>query len=257
MTDEAPRPLERAAEDESKPAPRGQSRALAGGVLLLATLGAVIVVSFSTSSTSPRGGVERDSARSSRMVPTDEQIPDPDVATPVITQRTHGASPFDPPTTDSAVTGCMDLVRGAVGEGVEIQPAEPAWGDIDPTKGRTDSLIYEGVAGSRVWHCAAAKRGDGAVERIDTAIEQIWDGTPPRFEAVHAVTVAAEETCFRRAKTLYPGFVFRGVTREQRGDSLFVTADAIPIENDLVRNFSCVATVRAGGVWSATAKRSR
>lgn len=247
MSEGPPRPLERAAEEPATPAPRpDRSRVVGIVVLLLATIGAVLVASLSSSSTAPRGGTSTAPAGGSS-----------DLAPPVVATREHGRSPFDAPTTDSAVTACVAAVRAEVATDDSVEVLE-RFGDIDETQGRADSLIVEGTIGQRVWHCASARRQDGAVASRSTVIERAWPGVSTSFPAVHAVTMAAEESCMRRVRKIYPDFAFRGVRHEQRGsDTLYVSGDALPLDNDLNGDFSCLAIVRGGRIVDARAKKSR
>lgn len=258
MTPDAPRPLE---SKEETPATHGAGSAStkAGAVvLLLAAVAAVIVMSFSTQSSAPGDRSVADSVapRAAVALP-DGGKPAADLVQASIPSRVHAPSPFDSATTDSAVAGCTAIIRETLADGVEVS-VDTSFGDVDPTKGRTDSLIIEGRAGTRLWHCSAVKRGDGAVARIDTVTEEPWGpGAYSGFVGAHAVTVAAEQSCLARVNKLFPGFVFRGVQIERRGNVLHVSGDAFPIENDLVRPFSCDATVHNGQVVDVQARRDR
>ena len=259
MTPDTPRPLEKHDETQNAtPTTASRSRIAAGVVLLLAALGGVIVVSLPTQATAPRGDRATDgSSRASILpLPTASAAPATDHVQAVVVARQHGPSPFDSATTDSTVAGCRDRVANEVADGSE-PTVDDVFGDIDPTKGRADSLIVEGRAGTHAFHCAASRRQDGAVAEMKHDVEAMWTGAPPTFPAVHAVSVAAEESCMRRVKAMYPGFVFRGLQRARRGDTLHVSGDAFPLENDLNRDFGCDATVSGGRVVAATARRQK
>ncbi|HEX8850961.1 MAG TPA: hypothetical protein VF761_15625 [Gemmatimonadaceae bacterium] len=226
-------------------------------MLMLAALAAVMVVSLSTETAAPRGHAATDTTSRVSILPVPAApTPAADLVQPVVVPREHDPSPFDSATTDSAVAGCRDRVASLIGDSSEIVVAE-TFGDVDPTKGRADSLIIEGTAGTQAFHCAASHRTDGAVAAMKFAVEEGWSGVSPTFAAVHAVSVAAQESCMGRVKKLYPGFVFRGLQLERRGDTVHVSGDAFPLENDIVRAFGCDAIVRGGRIVDAAARRSK
>lgn len=225
-------------------------------MLLLAALAGVVVLSFSTQRAASSGRPAAAAPRAPALPLPTATTPAGDLAQAVVVTREHDPSPFDSATTDSTVAGCRDRVISEVDDGSEPRVDE-IFGDVDPTKGRADSLIVEGRAGTHAFHCAASRRQDGAVAEMKVVVEQMWSGALPTFPAVHAVTVAAEESCMRRVKAMYPGFVFRGLQRARRGDTLHVSGDAFPLENDLNRDFGCDAAVSGGRVVAATARRQK
>ena len=264
MSDEIPPPLERAANEEPAPATpvKKPSRTASIVVLFVAAAAAVVVASLSTSNSAPRAAASppaRVDGASSTPVATAPAAPQSrdGLAQPSAVPRRRDPSPFDAPTTDSAVAACVAEVRAnfPYADSIEVQEK---FGDVDPTQGRADSLIVEGRVDQFVWHCASSRRQDGAIYNRNVAIEHVWNGAPGAFLAVHALTTAAEESCMRQVSKLYPGYSFRGVKREQRGETLYVSGDAFPLDpSELVREFGCSAEIRDGRVADARAKKSK
>lgn len=243
-----------------------------GGVLIGAALAGAIVIAVFPSGmarqrvVAPRAGA--DSQRTARTLAAkeaDSVAPD-SAPMPTPPERDTVASPLDSASTDSAYSSCVMRVKewlsDAARDSSEVEIT--AVTGIRPPPGRgPDSLLVEGTAHGRdatpaVWHCAVTSNGARAIGKLTAVIEDGWPGLPPAFDAAHAVTVAAENACLERTKSVYREFEFRGVRAFRDVDTLHVTGEAIPLNNeDLAGDFHCRAVVRNGRVVSTQAKAGR
>lgn len=241
-----------------------------GAVLIgVALAGAVAISLFPSPASSPPPA--RSSERAGTPGTTGSLFPAREAASsapdsaalPLPPVRDTVASPLDSATTQSAPASCVmrvkEMLRDAARDSsaVEIRTVT----GVRPEAGRgPDSLLVEGTAHGRdataaVWHCAVISNGAGGIGKLTAVVEDGWPGLPAAFDAAHAVTQAAEQSCLEETKLVFPEYVFRGVHAFRDVDTLHVTGDAIPLnDGDRAGHFHCRALVRAGRVLSTRAK---
>jgi hypothetical protein len=243
-----------------------------GGVLIGAALAGAVVIALFPSAVARQGAVvhaERaDTQWTARAVAATEGsgVAPERTPLPLPPARDTVASPLDSASTDSAYTSCVMRVKEWLSNeardssGVEITAVT----GVRPEPGRgPDSLLVEGTAHGRdatpaVWHCAVTSNGARATGKLSVVVEDGWPGVASAFDASHAVTIAAENACLERTKSVYREYEFRGVRAFRDVDTLHVTGEAIPLNNgELVGDFHCRAVLRNGRVVSAQAKAGR
>ena len=129
--------------------------------------------------------------------------------------------------------------------------------------GRPDSAVYEGtVTGADgtvwTWHCTVPANWDPArLSEIRSDRELPWPETSPSFELARALGDAAAKECAARAFRLFREYDLRAQRRVRKADTLVVTGDAFPLNNDVVREYRCKAVIRKGAVVSLNVEESR
>lgn len=245
---------------------------VAGGVLLGLALAGAVVISLFPSAGARQGAAvppRRSDLRATAAIlagkETGSAVPD-SAPLPLPPERDTVASPLDSAAADSAMERCVAEVKETLSaaardsSGVEITAVT----GVRPPPGRgPDSLLVEGTARGRdatpaVWHCAVTSNGARGIGKLTAVIEDGWPGVRAAFDAAHAVTLAAENACLEQTKSVYREYEFRGVRAMRDVDTLHVTGEAIPLNNeDLAGDFHCRAIVRNGRIVSARAKAGR
>lgn len=241
-----------------------------GGVLIGAALVGAVAISVFPSAMDRQGAPAEhaETKWTSPRIPVREgSSAAPDSASqPTPPKRETIASPLDSVATASARGSCVMRVKQMLSEAARDSSAVEITGvtGVRPEPGRgPDSLLVEGTAHGRdatsaVWHCAVISNGAGGVGKITAVVEDGWPGVASTFDTAHAVTVAAENACLERTKSVYQEYVFRGVRAFRDVDTLHVTGDAIPLnDGDRAGAFHCRAIVRGGRVVTTQAKAER
>jgi hypothetical protein len=243
-----------------------------GGVLMAAALAGGVAVALFPSAVSRQAAVvppERADTQwtkpatvasaASGVAPDSAPLPSPP-------ERETVPSPLDSAATDSAYGSCVmrvkELLSDAARDSSEVEIT--AFTGVRPEAYHgPDSLIVEGTAHGRdatpaVWHCAVTANRLRGIGKLTAVVEDGWPGVPAGFDVAHAVTLAAENACLEQTKSVYREYEFRGVRAYRDIDTLHVTGEAIPLNNeDLAGDFHCRAVVRNGRVVSTQAKAER
>jgi hypothetical protein len=75
---------------------------------------------------------------------------------------------------------------------------------VPPERERIASPFSELGTDSAAAACAATRYPSGTVATLTAVLEDGWPGIDRRFDAAHAITLAAEDMCLQRTKPLFP-----------------------------------------------------
>jgi hypothetical protein len=253
----------------------GRAQKIGGMILIGAAVLGVAAISYRPSATVhlPRAAsaaqpaaVQPQTMRVSDLNEAVDRLAPAAGALPLPPHRIIITSPLDSAATDSARGSCVMRVREMLSEAARDSSEVEITGvtGVRPEPGRgPDSLVIEGTAHGRdataaVWHCAVTAKSEGGISTLRAVVEDGWPGVPSQFDVAHTVTVAAEDACLERTKSVYREYAYRGVKYFRDADTLHVTGDAFPLnDGELVGKFHCRAVVRGGAVVDTIASAGK